>query len=328
MAVSVGDEITAAQYNGLQSRVATILGTGSGSDGYGQALASSQVTANVSVVQASDFDNLRTDINKANNHQSGTNALIGDIQPLQTIGADRSETARGSGVYHNDEGFNDYDTAIGVIETNKFLIDGGESSVEAKTTSTRTTNWNGTITHTFTVTFTNANQRRHFFNSGGEIRFSASQSGGSGSKTLDWRALLSAMGTIKFGYTATTATGSGTTTNIGNYDLTGTYQTIFTKTGSGNYAENDYNIAARVDAAGSASTAAVLRFRVEFRDDDTGDQITGGVGTGGIDGSFTPLGPAVDEDVNGTVVSTIQQLRATGSNVSVASPAYSNVTNL
>jgi len=322
MAVSVGDEITAAQYNGLQSRVATILGTGSGTDGYGQALASSQVTADVSIVQASDFDNLRTDINKANNHQSGSNALIGDIQPLQIIGADRSETTRGSGVYHNDEGFNDYDTAIGVIETNKFLIDGGNSTVEAKTSSTRTTNWNGTITHTFTVTFSDANQRRYFFNSGGEIRFSASQSGGGSAKDLDWRALLSAMGTIKFGYTATTATGSGTASSIGNYDLTGTYQTIFTKTGSGNYVENDYNIQARADSA------TILRFKVELRDDDTGDQITGGVGTGGQDGLFAPLGPAVDEDVTGTFTSTIQQLRATGSNVSVASPAYSNVTNL
>lgn len=241
--------------------------------------------------------------------------MIGDIQPLQIIGADRSETARGSGVYHNDEGFNDYDTAIGVIETNKFLIDGGNSTVEAKTSSTRSTNWNGTITHTFTVTFSDANQRRYFFNSGGEIRFSASQSGGGSAKDLDWRALLSAMGTIKFGYTATTATGSGTASSIGNYDLTGTYQTIFTKTGSGNYVENDYNIQARADSA------TILRFKVELRDDDTGDPPIIPLPKGAIAGG-------VDEDVTGTFTSTIQQLRATGSNVSVASPAYSNVTNL
>ena len=326
MAVSVGDEITAAQYNGLQSRIATVLGTGSGQDGYGQALASSQVTADVDIIQASDFDNLRTDINKANNHQSGTNADIGNIQPLQIIGADQSETTRGSGVFQATEGFNDYEDAVALLETNKFLIDVDESSVEPKLTSTRTTNWNGTVTHVFTVTFSNSNERRYFFNSGGEIRFSASQSGGSGAKSLDWRALLSAMGTIKFGYTATTATGTGTTTNIGNYDLDGTYQTIFTKNGSGNYAENDYNIQARVDAAGNASTPAVLRFRIEFRDDDTGDQVLPGSNPG-IDGIIVP-GPAVDEDVNGTLTSTIQQLRATGSNVSVTSPSYSTTSNL
>ena len=41
--MAVGDIITAARYNNLQSRVATIMGVGSGDDGYGQNLSSSQV---------------------------------------------------------------------------------------------------------------------------------------------------------------------------------------------------------------------------------------------------------------------------------------------
>ena len=119
------------------------------------------------------------------------------------------------------------------------------------------------------------------------------------------------MGTIKFNYTQTSATGTGTGSNIGNYDLTGTYQTIFTKTGSGVYAENDYNIAARADSS------SVLNFRIQFRDDDAGDQTTFGPGSG-----------PVDEDVTGRITSSIQQLRATGSNVQVASPSYTNVSTL
>lgn len=316
MAVNVGDEITAAQYNGLQSRVATVLGTGSGTDGYGQSLNSNQVTVG-KVIEATDFDNLRSDINRCKQHQANADANIGNIEVGQLLGANASGTALGS-LTQTNEGFNDYEVAIADIESNKFAI--AESSVEAKTSSTRSTAWNGTITHTFTVTFTSADQRRFFFNSGGEIRFSASQSGGGSAKDLDWRALLVAMGTIKFGYTATTATGSGTASSIGNYDLTGTYQTIFTKTGSGNYVENDYNIQARADSS------TILRFKVELRDDDEGDQQLPGSNPG-ADGVIIP-GPPVDEDVSGTVTSTIQQLRATGSNVSVASPAYSNVTNL
>lgn len=320
MAVSVGDEITAAQFNGLQSRVATVMGTGSGTDGYGQALTSGQVAV-TDLVQASDFDNLRTDINKANNHQSGSNASIGNIAVGQIIGADASGTSVGS-LTVTDEGFNDYDSAITNIEDNKFLIDAGNSSVEAGTSSTRTTNWNGTITHVFTVTFGSANQRRFFFNSGGEIRFSANLSGQTGSKSDDWATLLSNMGTIKFNYTETTSTGTGTGSAIGNSDLTGTYQTIFTKTGSGVYAENDYNIQARADST------TVLRFQIEFRDDDAGDQVLpGSENPGDIDGVIVP-GPAVDEDVNGTLVSTVQQLRATGSNVSVTGPSYTNTSNL
>lgn len=316
MAVNVGDEITAAQYNGLQSRVATVLGTGSGTDGYGQSLNSNQVTVG-KVIDAADFDNLRSDINRCKQHQANADANIGNIEVGQLIGANASGTALGS-LTQTNEGFNDYEVAIADIESNKFAI--AESSVEAKTSSTRSTAWNGTITHTFTVTFTSADQRRFFFNSGGEIRLSASQSGGSSAKNVDWRTLLSDMGTIKFNYTNTTSTGSGSGSSVGNYDLTGTYQTIFTKTGSGNYAENDYNIAAREDSS------TVLRFRVELRDDDAGDQVLPGSNPG-ADGVIIP-GPPIDEDVSGTVTSTIQQLRATGSNVSVASPAYSNVTNL
>ena len=316
MAVSTGDSITAAQYNGIQSRVNTVMGTGSGIDGYGQTLTSGQVSVGQTIT-AAHFDDLRTDINKANNHQSGSNAAIGDIAVGQVIGADASGT-NVSSLTVTDEGFNDYETAVGVIETNKLLIDGGNSSVEAAITSQRTTAWNGTVNHEFTVTFGSADQRRFFFNAGGEIRFSASLSGSSGSKYNDWLTMLSNMGTIKFGYTATTSTGSGTGTSIGNYDLTGTYQVIFQKNGTGVYAENQYEIQARADSS------TILRFNVRFEDNDVGDQQP--VGPQGIDPN--PAGPAIDENVTGTLTSTIQQLRATGSNVSVTSPSYTNTSNL
>jgi hypothetical protein len=130
------------------------------------------------------------------------------------------------------------------------------------------------------------------------------------------------MGTIKFNYTETTATGTGTGSAIGNSDLTGTFAPIFTKTGSGNYAENSYTVEGRTDSA------TVLRFRVTFADDDTGDQVLpGSENPGDVDGVIVP-GPAVDEDVNGTLTSTIQQLRATGANVSVATPSYANTSTL
>ena len=51
--MAIGDIITAARYNNLQSRVATILGTGSGDDGYGQALNSNQVGVSTNIIDAS-----------------------------------------------------------------------------------------------------------------------------------------------------------------------------------------------------------------------------------------------------------------------------------
>ena len=117
------------------------------------------------------------------------------------------------------------------------------------------------------------------------------------------------MGTVVFNYTSTSAS-SGTGTSLGGLNLTTSYQTIFTKTGSGNYAENDYNIAARYSGNN-------LQFRIQFRDDDTGDQ------QGGY-----KAGAAVDEAVGGTLQSVVQHRRATGSNVETPAPSYTNNSNL
>ena len=68
MAVATGDNITAAGFNSLQSRVSNIMGTGSGDSGYGQTLASAQVAV-TDIVQATDMINLKTDVDKANNHR-------------------------------------------------------------------------------------------------------------------------------------------------------------------------------------------------------------------------------------------------------------------
>ena len=59
--MAVGDIITAARYNSLQSRVATVMGVGSGDDGYGQNLNSAQVNVNDNV-QAIDINQLYTDM--------------------------------------------------------------------------------------------------------------------------------------------------------------------------------------------------------------------------------------------------------------------------
>ena len=60
-----------------------------------------------------------------------------------------------------------------------------------------------------------------------------------------------------------------------------------------------------------------IQFRIQFRDDDTGDQ----------QGGFK-AGSAQDEYVTGTLQSVIQHRRATGSNVQVPAPTYTNNTNL
>ena len=157
------------------------------------------------------------------------------------------------------------------------------------------------ITHIFQVTFSSADERRHFFNSGGEIRLSSNNTSPSTPKGLDWAALCSEVGVVKFGATTTIASGSGQGFAIGNNTLTSAYQMAFVKTGSGSYsgiyAGNLYQIQVR-----NASTA-VLEFRVEFNDVVT-------------DGN-------IDNNVDGALTSTIQQYRAVGAtSVTSISPTY------
>ena len=288
----VGGTISATDYNTVQSRINTIMNTD-----YGQTLLSSQVSVG-EIVTDDVMDNLRTDITKEYVHQAVSNPSITYVDVGDTILA---------------ADINGYSTLMTTVETNKFNVGSGQTSIEAGTQSTRTApgggGGGGVVTHTCTVNFTSTTARTQFFNSGGQIRFSASRSGGSGSKNTDWTNMLSAMGTVIFNYTSTTAS-SGTGSTVGGLDLTTTYQQIFIKTGSGNYVENDYNIQARY-------VGSNIQFQIEFRDDDTGDQ----------QGGFK-AGSAIDEEVTGTLQSVIQHRRATGSNVQVPAPTYTNNSNL
>lgn len=292
---SVGGTITATDYNTVQSRINTIMNTD-----YGQTLSSSQVAVGDTITDT-QFDNLRTDITKAYAHQQGSNPTITNVADGDTIEAST---------------INQYATLMTTVETNKFSVGSGQTSIESGTSSSRTSQWGGggggVVTHTVTVNFSSSTARTQFFNAGGQIRFTASRTGGSGSKNTNWTNLLSAMGTIVFNYTSTSAS-SGTGSTLGGLDLSTSYQTIFTKTGSGNYAENDYNIAARYTGSGNKN----IQFRIQFRDDDTGDQ----------QGGFK-AGAAVDEYVTGTLQSVVQHRRATGSNVETPAPSYTNNSNL
>tara|TARA_B100001113_G_C21073982_1_gene606793 strand:- start:328 stop:1239 length:912 start_codon:yes stop_codon:yes gene_type:complete len=299
--------ITASRYNTLQSSVEGIMGTGSGDSGYGQTLASSQV-AQGTVIEASHMANLYTDMIKARRHQTGTtpNTLssitVGDL-------IKENDVAGGKGIVQ-------YEALAVSINTDKLAIYTGDTSQSDQTplvSSTRTNTWNGTITHEFTATFTSADARRHFFNAGGKLLFTADITNGSGAKYNDWNTLLSAMGTVSFAAHATSSNGGvpGTGSAIGNYELTGTYQKVFQKDGSGVYAENDYNIHVK------ENNTSAIQVRIQFRDDDAGDDTNN-------DGAFDPQ----DEDINGDVSSSVVSLKPNGADVSVAAPIGANVTTL
>ena len=167
--------------------------------------------------------------------------------------------------------------------------------------------WNGTISHIFTVTFTNALERRHFFNAGGEIRLSASVDyTGSQAKTVDWQSILNTMGTTSFkAETTTNNAGVGVDTSIGNYDLTTSYRRLYTRDGGAVYANNEYRISAVNLATGDATSA--IQFKVEFVDGSPNDPTWG-----------------TDEAVNGTFNSIIETATP-DSQVTINSTAHNAV---
>jgi hypothetical protein len=303
--------VTAARYNDLQAKVENVMGNGSGQFGYGQVLNSSQVAA-TTLIDSQHMSDLYTDIINARVHQVGSvPQSLATVAAGNVIEEDGTDTGTNRGVIQ-------YEDMADTIETDKDLIyiaDTSQSTItSSKTTSQRTANWAGVIDHVVTVTFASADARRHFFNAGGEIRFTADlDPSASNGKNNDWNNLLSAMGTVKFKSNNCTSDGSspGSGFNIGNFELTSTYQKVFQKDGSGVYAENDYNINAK------ENSSSVIEFRIQFRDDDVGDDTNN-------DGAFNPI----DESVTGTLDSVVGERLPTGTRVSLTSPVYATTNTL
>lgn len=238
-------------------------------------------------ITATQWFNLYLDIMAARVHQTGTNPLadftpvaqvdiiddtiLGQLETLMTQ-IEANLFAQGTGQYDLDD-----------------LRDGTGSTISRQ----RFTNWNGTLTHEFSVNWQNANERQGFFNAGGEIRIFSSITGGSGLKTNDWRSLLSTAGIITFGRSETTTSGSATIqANVGNYiGLTASYRGLANYSGS-DYVDNNWDIYVR------EISNTEIRFRVRFQDLDSPP-------------SQAPFFD-IDEDVTGTLNSSVQLFRPSG----------------
>ena len=298
--------ITAARINNLQNRISLIYGLGAGQNGYGQTLASSQVNSVESDILAADLNNIYADILNARVHQVGVGNLSIDTVDAgaNTVAEDTSSFLSDAGLLTEDpdgfkKGIADYEALMTLIETNKFVVAPSQAGQSLKLTDIRSASWNGLIYQVFTVTFNNADHRRNFFNSGGQIRIATANSAAKTQKGLDWAQLLAETGTVSFGYTSTKVGGTDIST-VGNYDLTSSYQQIYYKAGTGYtsavYENNTFEIKAR------EVSDSVIEFRVEFNDTVTDN--------------------AVDNNVDGRLESNAQLYIAKGNYVSVEDPTF------
>ena len=296
--------ISAARYNELQGRIAGLLGVGNRDKGYNQTVSSNPEPAE-SIVLANHMNSLKTDFDKVYVH------IYGTLPPtISTVTTDDEIT---------EALYAAYETLITDLETNRYVIHPTQSSAESANVNSIKNGlafpWGGTstpqsINHTIDVGFSSANERRCFFNAGGQIRFNASiditsVGGADLAKNQAWETMLDNSGQIQFGRDETVTTGSGTAYFLGNEDLTDTYQRIYLKQGdpSGTYAENNWYIEAK------EKNDTTITFNIVFHDED--------VGAGGA-----------DEYVAGVLTSSVSHLRASGTYVNNDAPAYVKTSEL
>lgn len=263
--MTTGSKINASEYNAIRTKVEQVLGAGGTSPitgladptfGYGQTLESVPVIVSDSVepsglniVKRSQWLALRNDIVKIKLHQDGVEPPIADV-PVDGIIR--------YGTSFPNTNF-DFIVTQSAQPLNKFKIS-EFSSIKTQEASTNTSvSWSNLAECELVVSFSNADDARYFFNSGGKIVLSSSRSGGSATAQNNaWTSLLTSVGFVSF---------SATSSNKNFYNLTSTYETFFEQVASGDYSSNRFIIFAKCDVPdNSAGTATEVYLRIQWRD--------------------------------------------------------------
>jgi hypothetical protein len=291
--MTIGTDISSAQYVTIQNKAQSLIGTGSETRGYGQTVQSSDVfTGNI--ITKAQWDLLRYDIINIKFHQDGVLPEIITVNVGDPIGFGASSPN------------SNYDTLLETAITNRFQIAGSQSVVSSAASQTYSSSWSTSLTATLTCTFSTADEARYFFNSGGKVRFTTALSGGSSTLQINaWTNFLAGVGTRSFG---------ADTGVVNYYTLTNSFQTYdqVAVSAAYQYTANNYRLEARTNVPNnSTGTATQLFLRVTLTD------------------GYVDLGaPAPGDLVNGTLTITASELKAAGllqpsGTFAVVSPSYS-----
>lgn len=274
--------IRTTQYNDIQSKISNVLGTGSNDYGYGQPVLSSQIALGAKI-SSNQWQNLRTDILKVRQHQSGiTETLF--LPSKDSIITDAHRQS--------------YIDMANLCETNRTIIPPDSQATRSTLIEgIWTTPWQLSIAQTVTITFSSVEHMRYFFNTGGFFDIITSKTGGTNDDINNsWNNLLNSIGKIRFGRVNTTRIDNQNNTTIesavGYTGLTTTYQQIYTTKSSNNL--NQYTVSVKI----------------------SGNEIIFGI-------SFIDSSTVGNQNIDGTIVSKIDIYRASGNNVSIQIPGVS-----
>ena len=266
MAYATGDKILDDEYNTFVNSSTSpygynhFAGTGATVYGLGQTHIATVDAGNDNTITATQWNTLFTAMDNIANH---TNDSL------------TSTTARSAG---------DTIAAISALEADLASlaaeVAGGSTSATALTTSSAleaasaSSAWSQSHVVEVSVTFTNANTMRWFFNAGGKIRVVADRTGNGGTgggattKDTDWSTLLAAVGNFDIYALTSTRSGSGetlTTDGLANgfHDL-GTGYTVLIKltADSSPYTDNYAQIEAKLNAAIGTGVTITVKYSI------------------------------------------------------------------
>lgn len=252
MTVSAGNTILASDYNTLRGEVnrwfadnyAGSISFGNGNQTYGWGGSAAAVASGT--VDASEYTAL---IDRCNLGHDIVNNVSGDIVDPVT----------GTTILASKH--NEVESKSDLITSNRLDIEVAETSLSVRGSSQRTTVWGSAIDAVFRFTFTDFDEARYFWNSGGEMYIYGSISGystGTGWDGQGFNQIFSNMGSVFMDYTATTQTGSGGSGSAtGYYNLTTSYALIFQQTGTGAYSNAYLQLYALRSSSGN-----YIQFRV------------------------------------------------------------------
>ena len=175
-----GDLIYQADYNSLTADTSLVVSTY-----YQNSLVTSQLIGNT-VISDAQFDLLRTDINKAYKHITGSDSTITNVT---------------SGDVINHTVLNEYKTAVDYIVTNYRTVFASTQLTSAIDSASITADWNGSHTWTRRMTWASAALADAYFNTGGYIVSDFSADGATASaKDQDWLGILNTIPTQTYAY--------------------------------------------------------------------------------------------------------------------------------
>ena len=282
--MTIGSNITAAGFVTIQNKAESLLGPGAGTRGYNQTVVSSDVfTGNE--IRRSQWDLLKTDIINILYHQNGELPIIATVNSGDVI-------RFGAGHPNSN-----YDALLETATINRFKVAASQSVVSSKGSASYSGTWNSSAQFTLTVTFATSEHGRHFFNSGGKIRFTTGVSGGTGTAQYNaWFNFLNLVGIQSFG--------ADTNPSVNYYTLTNSFQTYYQNSLSTPYSANNYRLEARTNVANnSTGTATILTLRVTLTDGyiDPGNSLRAPYDV-----------PNTIDRVNGTITISVEELKAAG----------------